>query len=166
MHDSSGMGQQLLKRMTFLPALPQRISIRERLANGLYLVLRFFLKYGFVIGCVGGGLLLGAYGYVYGAVIGALLGFWVRHSLVYRAGDHTSNYFLRLHERSCGAQPRYLESMLEGIRGAKLTSYQCRQVVNAYALMQRDLAKCVLDEEKDRVLKQFERETMIAIYGI
>jgi len=166
MNNIAGTGQQLLKRMTFLPAIPQRISIRERLANGLYLFLRFFLKYGFIMGCVGGGLLLGTYGYVYGAVIGALLGIWVRRSLAYRAGDHTSNYFLRLHERSCGAQPRYLESLLEGIRGAKLNCYQCRQVVNAYAVMQRDLATCVLDEEKDRVLKQFERETMIAIYGI
>jgi len=159
------MGQRLLERMVLLPALPKRSTYRERLANGLHIGLRFFLKFGFLIGSLVGGMLLGTAGYVYGMVIGALLGFWVRHSLAYRSGNATSNYFLRMHERSCGAQPRFLESMLEGIRGAKLTCYQCRRVVNAYAVMQQQLETCVLDEDTDRVLEQFEKDTAIAIYG-
>jgi hypothetical protein len=150
--------------MPFLPRLPKRRSVRDRIADGLFVVLYLASWCAFLAGTLAGSIFIGLKGLLGGFVAGWLLGMWMRRSLGIRDRDLTHGYFVHMFERGNGQPPGRLESFLEIVRGRRLNLSQCRRIAGIQAEAKRRLASSDSPEERVEILAERDRKLLKSPY--
>jgi hypothetical protein len=148
-----------------VPNLPRPRSLREPIADVLFIFLRFLAKMGFLIGAVIGFFTLDGAGFFLGLVAGAFCGFLIRYSLALRKGHPTHAFFVRMQERAHSHKPKLLESCVELVRGTSLDISCCRHLASAYEEYHHHLQTCESDIERKRLYRKFQRTAFTAMYG-
>jgi hypothetical protein len=162
----SGMGRIVPSRyLRLLPSIPRKRTWRNKIADGLLMMLTLLARTAFIAGAIIGGHNAGAKGFLLGLAAGAAIGFWIRRSAGMRGRDLTYGFYLRMSERGMGKSPSLLESVVEKIRGEEISPYQGRLLNAAYSEFQRALRVCDSAEERGELSKTLERKVQIALYG-
>jgi hypothetical protein len=133
--------------MSILPDVPRLSTVRNTIADCVFVVLHGFS------------------GFCAGLAVGAIVGFMIRRSLGMRGRNLTRGYHLRMFERGCGESPGQLETLVELLRGNRLTMMQCRHIACAYAEAVRHLQSCHSMEERASILRKRNRQVLEIAYG-
>ncbi|MDE3067745.1 MAG: hypothetical protein KGJ60_09360 [Verrucomicrobiota bacterium] len=150
---------------SLLPDIPRSSSFRDRMADGLFVLLTIFSRSAFIVGAVLGTREHGFTGFCFGLLAGWGLGFWVRRSLGLRKGDLTEAFYIRMVNRGDGAPPRLLEALIETLRGQRLDVRQCQRIGNAYLNASRRLQSYDSPAERAQILDELDRRVFEAARG-
>jgi len=154
-----------LRYFTLLPGIPRPGSFRARMAD---VVLAFFVllaRFGFIIGLVAGSFAADIKGFFLWLLAGVLGGFCLRRSLGLRGRNLTHGFFVRMWERGFGNPPKLLESLVEKVRGDKLTPRTCRVLTSAYEETNRALQSSPSAEERRGINEELGRKVIAALYA-
>lgn len=148
-----------------LPDIPSLPTWRGRVADGVFVLLLLVARCSLVFGAAVGGLLLGFPGAFIGLAGGWVIGVWMRWSLGLRRRGLTHGFVVRMLERGNNDRPKLLESLVEALRGHRLSARQCRMVAAAYAEATRRLQTCESLPERVEILQERDRKIGEAAYG-
>jgi len=151
--------------MSLLPNLPRLPTKRGKIADCVFVVLLLVSRGGFAVGALLGAVLHGAVGFCLGLAGGLIVGLWMRRSLGLRRRRLTQGFVVRMLERGNNDRPKLLESLVEWLRGYRLTPKQCRLIAAAHAKATRRLQTCGSPPERREILKERDREVLEAAYG-
>jgi hypothetical protein len=151
--------------MPILTDVPRLPTVRNKIADSVLALLLLCSQSALLIGAVVGVLLNEFTGAVVGLAMGAVVGFWIRRSLGFQHRDLTEAYHLRMHQRGLGKRPRLLESLVETLRGNKLSMTQCRGIASTFTEAARELQGCHTPEERVAVIAKRNRMAFEIAYG-
>ena len=150
---------------SLLPDIPSLPSFRGRAADCAFVLLLLVSRCSLVIGAAAGGLVAGLVGVAIGSAGGWVIGRWMRWSLGLRRHRVTHGFVVRMLERGNNDRPKFLESLVETVRGHRLSAKQCRIVAAAYGVATRQLQTCDSPSDRDEILKERDRKIFAATYG-
>jgi hypothetical protein len=151
--------------MLFLPDVSRLPTVRSKMADGVFVALSLCSRIFLLAGAVAGARLQGFRGFCIGLAAGAIIGFWIRRSLGLRGRNLTRGYHLRMFERGSGKAAGLLETLVELLRGNRLTTMQCRQIGSAYAEAARQLQSCDSAQERASIVGKRNRQVLEIAYG-
>lgn len=152
-------------RTSLLPDAPSLPTFRGKVADGAFVLFLLIARFSFVIGAVVGGLLSGFLGVLIGLASGWIVGVWTRWSLGLRRRGLTHGFVVRMLERGDNDRPKLLESVVEMLRGHRLSAKQCRFIAAAYAEATRRLQTCESPADRAEILQERDRKVLAAAYG-
>jgi hypothetical protein len=153
--------------MPILPDIPFPATARNRIANVLFAGLLLFSWALLVLGTFVGAATAGGWkGMAGGLAAGWAVGFWIRRSLGLRGGNLTRGYFLHILARGRGAEPGWLENLVEIVRGLRLTPSQCRIIVGFQVEAERLWESAGSPAERDRVTAERNRKMLEAMQAV
>lgn len=151
--------------MSLLPAVPRLPSARNKIADFVFVALAVFARSAFALGGVAGAALHGLDGCLAGLAAGVIIGSGAGRSLGIRGSDATHAFYHRMHVRGTGRRAGWLETLVELIRGNRLSMIQCRAIACAYAETGRHLQICNSTEERNAVILECRRKILAVAYG-
>jgi hypothetical protein len=163
--DASLTAQRQTRHTSLLPDVPSLPTLRGRMADGVFVLFLLVARCSSILGAVVGGILLGFPGVVVGLAGGWVIGVWMRWSLGLRRRGLTHGFVVRMLERGNNDRAKLLESLVETLRGHRLSARQCRMVAAAYAEATRRLQTCESQPERVEILQERDRKIREAAYG-
>lgn len=152
-------------RTSLLPDTPSPPTWRGKVADGAFVLFLLIARCSFVIGAVVGGLLSDFLGVLIGMASGWIIGVWTRWSLGLRRRGLTHGFVVRMLERGDNDRPKLLESLVETLRGHRLSAKQCRVIAAAYGVATRRLQSCDALPERAAILQERDGKVLAAVYG-
>lgn len=157
--------RRLTRRNPLLPGVPGLPTLRGKVATGVFVLLLLLSRSSFVIGAVVGGMQWGFLGAGIGVGSGWILGRWMRWSLGLRRRRLTHGFVVRMLERGNNDRPKLLESLVETLRGHRLSAMDCRYIAAAYGEATRRLQTCDSPRDRAAILMERDRKVLAASCG-
>lgn len=163
--DASSVLLRRTRRPSLRPGIPCLPTFRGRIADCVFVVFLLVSRCSFVVGALVGGILLGFAGAVVGLAGGWIIGRWTRWSLGLRRRGLTHGFVVRMLERGNNDRPKLLESVVETLRGHRLSARDCRVIAAAYGVATRQLQTCESPSERNRILTERDEKVLAAALG-
>ena len=154
-----------VRYFALLPKVPRPRSFRRQATDMVLALFVLLARYGSIFGVLWAGFAVDTRGVLLRAAVGVIGSFWMRRSLGLRGGNLTHGFFVRMWERGVGDRPKLLESLIEKLRGDKLTPRRCRLVTSAYDEAKRALQSGPSGQERRNIREELNRKVLAVLYG-